>query len=74
MLDDAEWAHGYTTRLGLVSVDYATPARAEGQHHFYAATARADTAERSPRATDPPGRPDLGRTCSFVTRQVRSTS
>ncbi len=41
LMDNFEWAHGYTKRFGMVHVDYATLARTpKDSAHWYAAVAR----------------------------------
>jgi beta-glucosidase len=50
LLDNFEWAHGYSKRFGIVSVDYATQRRTpKDSAHFYASTARSNAVDRDPR-------------------------
>ncbi|MGI5129479.1 GH1 family beta-glucosidase [Pseudonocardia sp. CA-107938] len=49
LLDNFEWAYGYSKRFGIVAVDYATQQRTpKDSAHFYAATVRANAVEPAP--------------------------
>jgi beta-glucosidase len=57
LLDNFEWADGYSKRFGLVHVDYATQRRTpKDSAHWYRAFCSRATARRSAAASTDPGR------------------
>ncbi len=47
LLDNFEWAYGYSKRFGIVHVDYATLERTlKDSAHFYSSVLRANAVDR----------------------------